>query len=581
MAQRRRALAFLLDRRLKLATVSGILTTRPELIAWADRTIPHLAVLTTKSYQVAPNPGYREPVVAEEAPGCYGNAVGLRNPGMEAGLRELQQLRRRHRLRALLNVSLSASSIADFVRLAGAFTPVADMLELNLSCPHAAAGYGAAIGSDPQTVASYLRAVRQATPRPLLVKLTPNVEDIGAIAAAAVRAGADGICAINTVGPRVFREPTTGAPVLSNPAGHRGGKSGEWIRTIALARMREVRAAVGPSVPVIGVGGISLGEHVRAMVEAGADAVGLGSALARVARQDLIPLYAAALCQDALEGTDGARHFLATEPLMRYRPLRLSEIRAVGPETALLELDGALPFRAGQYVFLFLPGVGEKPFSVLTGEPLRLLIRRRGPLSAAACALRPGDTVLIRGPYGAEAPLDSAPRGSLRALVVAGGTGMAVAAPLARELAASGAEVRIFLGVRREEELPLAALAPGEVPLEAAADRGRSGRVLDAAVRFLAAGDPDRTSCYLVGPQGFLRAGAAVLRRAGADPRRVHLSLETMSMCGVGLCGNCQCGGRLLCKEGTFLSLAFLEQHEPAWQAASVGAQAVAVAARS
>ena len=72
----------------RLATVSGILTTRPALVRWVDRSVPEVEMITTKSYQVRPNPGYREPVVVEHAPGCYANAVGLRNPGMEEGLRE-------------------------------------------------------------------------------------------------------------------------------------------------------------------------------------------------------------------------------------------------------------------------------------------------------------------------------------------------------------------------------------------------------------------------------------------------------------------------------------------------------------
>ena len=107
-----------------LSTVCGVLTTKPGIIEWIDSSIPEIDIITTKSYQVRPNPGNREPVVVETAYGCYGNAVGLRNPGMQKGIEELQELRKKRKLRALLNVSLSASSPEEFARLIKGFEPV-------------------------------------------------------------------------------------------------------------------------------------------------------------------------------------------------------------------------------------------------------------------------------------------------------------------------------------------------------------------------------------------------------------------------------------------------------------------------
>ena len=68
-----------------LATVSGIFTTRTGLMLWVDEALPEIGVITTKSYQLAPNAGYREPIFCEPEPGCFGNAVGLANPGVEEG----------------------------------------------------------------------------------------------------------------------------------------------------------------------------------------------------------------------------------------------------------------------------------------------------------------------------------------------------------------------------------------------------------------------------------------------------------------------------------------------------------------
>jgi dihydroorotate dehydrogenase electron transfer subunit len=175
---REQVISIILEDRVKLATVSGILTTKPSMIKWIDTIFPKIELITTKSYQVNPNSGNREPIVVETDVGCFGNAVGLRNPGMEQGYRELSELREQHNLIAILNVSLSANSIEDFITLGNRFKDVADMLELNFSCPHAATGYGASIGTDAELVGKYMLEIRDALGRDVILipKLTPNVE---------------------------------------------------------------------------------------------------------------------------------------------------------------------------------------------------------------------------------------------------------------------------------------------------------------------------------------------------------------------------------------------------------------------
>ena len=122
-----------LSDRLLLSTVSGVASTKKEMIRWFDKDTC-IDVITTKSFQVTANPGNREPVICEVAPGDFGNSVGLRNPGMDVALAELEELRA-NGLDSLLNVSVSASSIEDFVTLVRAFDHVADSIELNFSCP--------------------------------------------------------------------------------------------------------------------------------------------------------------------------------------------------------------------------------------------------------------------------------------------------------------------------------------------------------------------------------------------------------------------------------------------------------------
>jgi dihydroorotate dehydrogenase electron transfer subunit len=541
----------------KLATVSGILTTRPGMIEWIDGMVPEVEIITTKSYQVRPNPGYREPVLLEQEVGCYANAVGLRNPGMAAGIRELAGLRRRHELRALLNVSLSASSIEDFIELVRCFAPVADILELNFSCPHAASGYGSSIGSDPRIVAEYVRGIRSASEAVLFPKLSPNVANIGEIARAAISAGADGLSAINTVGPELFREPASGKPILSNPNGGKGGKSGEWIKEKAVESIAEIRRSVGPHLPIIGIGGISSAADIGKMKRAGANVTGLGSVFARIPRQDLIPLYVGALRRDFETGNAEAAAFLSTEPLMNYRTCAVREIREFGQTLRMIILDSELPASPSQYAFVFLPGSGEKPFSIAWCRPGTFLVRRRGPLTDALFRLQAGDTLLLRGPYGAEMPHSPC----TKTYIVAGGTGVALAPLLNQTLAARGKEVTLLFGSARGEDLEVLSYLDLPARQVAAADRGRPARILDYLSQQLDGSAAEDCCFYNVGPQGFLARACRRELAVGASASQIYLSLETPSLCGVGLCGSCECGGRLLCKEGTFVSLNHLQRH--------------------
>jgi dihydroorotate dehydrogenase electron transfer subunit len=542
----------------KLATVSGILTTRPGTIEWIDSMVPEVQIITTKSYQVHPNPGYREPVLLEKEAGCYANAVGLRNPGMAAGTRELaDMLRRRHRLRALLNVSLSASTIEDFIELVRSFAPLADILELNFSCPHAASGYGSSIGSDPRTVAEYVRRIRLASTAVLFPKLSPNVPNIGEIARAAVRAGADGLSAINTVGPELFLEPASGKPILANPNGGRGGKSGEWIKQKAIESVTEIRRSVGPHPPIIGIGGISSAEDIRRMMGAGANVAGLGSVFARIPRQDLIPLYVGALRRDFETGNTEAATFLSNEPLMDYRTCVIRQIREFGQSLRMITLEAELSARASQYAFLFIPGSGEKPFSIACCRPATFLVRRRGPFTDALFRLQAGDTLLLRGPYGAEIPYGSC----TKTFIVAGGTGVALVPLLHQALVARGKEVSLLFGTAREEDLEVLSNLALPARQVAAADLGRPARILDHLSEQPGGSSASDICFYNAGPQGFLARACRRELALGAAAAEIYLSLETPSLCGVGLCGSCECGGRLLCKEGTFVSLQHLQRH--------------------
>ena len=142
-------------------------------------------------------------------------------------------------------------------------------LELNVSCPNVETGL--LIGADPVEVARLLDHVRPMTGKPLIVKLTPNANDVVAVARAAQEAGADALSLINTIRGMALH-PRSGEPWLG---GVTGGVSGPAVRAVALAQVYAVCAEV--EVPVIGIGGIQSGADALAMLRAGATLVAVGT----------------------------------------------------------------------------------------------------------------------------------------------------------------------------------------------------------------------------------------------------------------------------------------------------------------
>ncbi len=553
-----------------LATVSGVATTKPSLIRLFD-TEMDTDIITTKSFQIKPNPGNREPVICEDEIGVWGNSVGLRNPGMDEALPQIAKLREEG-LRKWLNISLSADNEDDFITLVKAFGPYADSVELNFSCPHAKKGYGASIGSDISVASSYVKKIDNAVRDReflLFVKLTPNVDNIDEIAKAVQDAGADGIVAINTVGPVPHTEPLSGLPILNNPIGGKGGKSGDEVFSVALDAVKRIRKAVGEDLPVIGVGGVSDGERAASLIEAGADAVGIGSALGRV-NQKKWKEYLSAVKMEAeafLRGEKSellSRTYLSTERRMEYHPHKVESVKLHSPDTMILTLEGKVDnFKAGEFVFLWLPGVGEKPFSLALTSPLTFIIKKRGIFTSSLFErIKEGDTIYIRGPYGGEAETKK----TKKALLILGGTGEAVASPLSEKLEKDGVELSFLVGTSVDGGRGiLEDVLSGKGDYKCIPDEGKVGRVLEYIVpeigRLLSDGTTlEDISFYLVGPEIFMKNAASRLKASGVLPEMILVSMEKNTMCGVGMCGECACGSRLACQWGTFFSLSFLEK---------------------
>lgn len=231
--------------------------------------IDRLGALYTKGTTVAPRGGNPPPRVAETGGGML-NSIGLQNPGIDVVATEYAPRWREWKIRVIVN--LAGGSVDEYVHLARVLEPVAEVagIELNISCPNIAGGLD--FGRDPVAAATLVAAVRAVTERCVVVKLSPNVTDIAAVARAVEDAGADAISAVNTyIGKKIHR--ATGRSVL--PLGT-GGLSGPAIQPLALAAVAAVCEAV--RIPVVGVGGILDAASARDFLTVGARAVQVGTA---------------------------------------------------------------------------------------------------------------------------------------------------------------------------------------------------------------------------------------------------------------------------------------------------------------
>ena len=229
-----------------------------------------LGGISLKGTTLEPRFGNPTPRIAECSAGML-NSVGLQNPGVKALVSEkVPALRKVYGGCIIANISgFSVDEYRECVSIADACGDI-DIIELNISCPNVHGG-GMAFGTDPSAAAEVTAAVRAVCRKPLVVKLSPNVSDIVAIARACEDAGADGLCLVNTfLGMRI--DIKTRRPILANRT---GGLSGPAIFPVALRMVNQVSHAC--SIPVMGCGGVSKAEDVIEMMMAGARAVQVGA----------------------------------------------------------------------------------------------------------------------------------------------------------------------------------------------------------------------------------------------------------------------------------------------------------------
>jgi dihydroorotate dehydrogenase (NAD+) catalytic subunit len=241
------------------------------------------SAFVSKTVTLEPRQGNPPPRLWELGAGMI-NSIGLPNKGLRGYLE--QDLPRLAELPAPLIVNVMGTTREEVATLVGAFAERDEVaaLELNLSCPNVKTGLD--FGVDPSATAGLVEHVRPLSPKPLIVKLTPNATDPAAVAAAAEGAGADAVSLINTLRGMAL-DPRSGEPWLG---GTTGGVSGPAIRAIALAQVAAVAGRV--RVPIVGMGGVQRGADALDLIGAGASIVAVGTesfrdplAAARIVRE--------------------------------------------------------------------------------------------------------------------------------------------------------------------------------------------------------------------------------------------------------------------------------------------------------
>jgi dihydroorotate dehydrogenase (NAD+) catalytic subunit len=277
--------------------------------------IQSLGAVVSKAITLKPRRGNMQPRIAETAAGMI-NSIGLQNIGITAIIRDVAPIWSTWKVPVIANIA--GESVRDYATLARRLDGVdgVSAIEVNISCPNVESGLD--FGVDPRAAAELTNAVRRQTDLPLIVKLTPNVSDIVAMARAVVEAGADGLTLINTY-PAMRIDAVARKPALGWGS---GGLSGPALKPIALKLVYDVARAV--DVPIIGCGGIVSGEDAVEFLMAGASAVQVGTATFANPRATL----------DVLDGIEAFMRDQQVERLDDIVGAALSESATAPTETA-------------------------------------------------------------------------------------------------------------------------------------------------------------------------------------------------------------------------------------------------------
>ena len=242
-----------------------------------------------------------------------------------------------------------------------------------------------------------------------------------------------------------------------------------------------------------------------------------------------------------------------------FEVYQVKSTRQENPRTHTLTFDAPLPSDPGQYVMAWLPGIGEKPFSISANDPLALTVCEVGPVSSALCQLKAGDKLWARGPLGRGFALVGQSH-----ILVGGGYGAAPLTFLAKQARAQGYKVTVCLGAKTQADLIMVdEFRRLGCELLIATEDGSAGEQGLVSLPLLRAMEQDTAaSVYACGPTGMLLAVHRLCQRVRVP---TQLSFEALIRCGIGLCGSCELSeetcqqlgipfGFLVCHDGPVLT---------------------------
>ena len=287
------------------------------------------------------------------------------------------------------------------------------------------------------------------------------------------------------------------------------------------------------------------------MRDVGASVFGVGSALVGMTSEQMGG-YFKTVESDLADGGNQAELQVRYDVDMRYRPVTLVANERVADDIALLRFAEHIDVRPGEFFYLWIPGLGEKPFSALTDDPFALVVIDVGQFTHELMTLPAGTAAYIRGPHGiaVDPPADA------HLIAVAGGTGLAAVYQVVRDC--KGAD--LFVGARSADRLYFLEESQAITQVHVATDDGSLGyhgvvtACLDEHLASLDTATLARTIFYNCGPEPMVNAAEAVQRRYVAE-RQIFSAIDYLTKCGVGICGACSTpDGRRLCVDGPFLS---------------------------
>lgn len=254
-----------------IVLASGIMGITASSLLYVANT-GNIGGVTTKSIWLTPHQGHKNPVMLGTEH-YFINAVGVPDAGIQKAKEELLIYKKNTNKPLIANII--ASSETDYGLITEAITELQpDLIEVNISCPNIEDELGKPLACSRIKAAEVTKICKSKTHIPLIIKMSPNVEDPVSIAKACQDAGADGLCCFNTFGPGMIIDLETRMPILANKV---GGVSGPAIKPLVLKMVNDIYKAV--NIPIIGTGGVLTGKDVLEMMMCGATLVGVGTML--------------------------------------------------------------------------------------------------------------------------------------------------------------------------------------------------------------------------------------------------------------------------------------------------------------